>query len=211
MNIALWLQRTAQQYPDRPAIAHGREVLWDYRGFAASAARCATWLRARGLQPGDRVALFMYNTPDYLPLMWGAWWAGVAVVPINAKLHPKEAAFICTHSGSKLVCCGEDVREDLQAVLREAGNEVPVLSDFGFLRDASIAPSAIEPRTDTDPVWLFYTSGTTGRPKGVNLSMRQLRWTCMGYLSSVQALNRATWRCIRRRCRTAAACSICPT
>lgn len=188
MNIALWLQRTAHQYPDRPAIASGREVLWDYRGFAESAARCATWLRARGLQPGDRVALFMYNTPDYLPLMWGAWWAGVAVVPINAKLHPKEAAFICTHSGSKLVCCGDDVRDDLQAVLSEGGYAVPVLSSFDFLRDASIALSPIEPRGDTDPVWLFYTSGTTGRPKGVNLSIRQLRWTCMGYLSSVQAL-----------------------
>ena len=72
------------------------------------------------MQAGDRVALFMHNAPHYLPLMWGAWWAGVAVVPINAKLHPKEAAFICTHSGSKLVCCGEDMREDLQAVLREA-------------------------------------------------------------------------------------------
>ncbi|MDP2869112.1 AMP-binding protein [Methyloversatilis sp.] len=188
MNIALWLQRTAQQYPDRPAIALGREVLWNYRGFAESAARFATWLRTQGLAPGDRVALFMYNTPDYLPLMWGAWWAGVAVVPINAKLHAKEAAFICSHSGSKIVFCGADARDELEAVLRDGGNAVPVLSSFGFLRDASIAPSAIEPRSDTDPVWMFYTSGTTGRPKGVNLSLRQLRWTCMGYLSSVQAL-----------------------
>jgi long-chain acyl-CoA synthetase len=188
MNIANWLQRTATQYPDRPAIAHGREVLWDYRGFAASAARCATWLKSQGLQPGDRVALFMYNCPEYLPLIWGAWWAGIAAVPINAKLHPKEAAYICTHSGSKLVFCGDDVGAELQTVLHESGSAAQVLTDTAFLRDGTLALSAIEPRTDTDPVWLFYTSGTTGRPKGVNLSMRQLRWTCMGYLSTVQTI-----------------------
>ncbi len=147
MNIANWLQRTAQQYPDRPAIAHGREVLWDYRGFAASAARCATWLKSQGLQPGDRVALFMYNCPEYLPLIWGAWWAGVAAVPINAKLHPKEAAYICTHSGSKLVFCGDDVGAELQTVLHESGS---TMSHVYFPTSAIVSPRlASNVRSDT--------------------------------------------------------------
>ena len=72
-----------------------------FRALAERTSRFAAVLRGLAVAPGDRVALFMYNTPDYLPLMWGAWWAGVAVVPINAKLHAKEAAFICTHSGSQ--------------------------------------------------------------------------------------------------------------
>jgi long-chain acyl-CoA synthetase len=189
MNIAHWLQRAALQYPDRPAIAHGTDVWCDYRGLAQRAARGATWLRSQGVMPGERVAIFLVNTPEYLPLMWAAWWAGVATVPINAKLHPKEAAWIAAHSGCQRIFCDEAVREAVQAELGDTGHAALALSTFDFLGDDRLALAAIEPRTDADPVWLFYTSGTTGRPKGVNLSMRQLRWACMGYLSMVQSVS----------------------
>ncbi len=64
MNIALWLARTAERYPQQAAIAHGTDVWCDYGEFARRAARTASWLHAQGVQPGDRVVLFLYNTPE---------------------------------------------------------------------------------------------------------------------------------------------------
>ena len=76
MNIAHWLQRTAHVFPERAAIAAGTAVWASYTQFAARAARTAAWLQAQGLVAGDRVAVFMPNRPEYLPLMWGIWWSG---------------------------------------------------------------------------------------------------------------------------------------
>ena len=81
MNLAHWLQRSALTHPDDLAIAHGNQPWCTYTEFAERAARTASWLQDQGVQAGDRVALFMYNAPHYLPLFWGVWWAGAVVVP----------------------------------------------------------------------------------------------------------------------------------
>ena len=73
MNLAHWLQRSAHTHPETPAIAHGTEVWCDYAGFAERAARTASWLQAQGVEPGDRVALFMYNCPEYLVTQFAAF------------------------------------------------------------------------------------------------------------------------------------------
>lgn len=187
MNIACHLQRAAERYGSLPAIAEGTQVWCNYSQFAARAARGATWLRQQGIQPGDRVALFMANQPDYLPLLWAIWWAGAAAVPINAKLHPKEVAWITDHSGSRLLFADDDVGDALQAALREAGCEAAVHTQFAPVFDEALAAAAVAERTDSDAAWLFYTSGTTGRPKGVELAARQLRWQSMGLYTAVQA------------------------
>ncbi len=189
MNIALWLQRTAQVYPQRPAIAAGTAVWASYADFAIRAARTAGWLHTRGVAAGDRVGLFMPNRPEYLPLMWGVWWLGAVVVPVNAKLHPRETAWIAGHSGCKLVFTDAAHCEPLKAAMLEAALAVDVVADVGFLHDPCITQPAIAERAEHDPAWLFYTSGTTGRPKGVTLAARQLRWCAMAYLASVQAVS----------------------
>ena len=79
MNLALWLQNAARVHGRRPAIGHGTAVHRDYRGFAGAATATARYLRQRGVHPGERVGIFMDNAPDYLPLLWGIWWAGAAV------------------------------------------------------------------------------------------------------------------------------------
>ncbi|MDP3083717.1 MAG: class I adenylate-forming enzyme family protein, partial [Rubrivivax sp.] len=108
MNLALWLQRSARIHGQRPALALGLEAVLDYTGLGEAAARCAGGLAARGLAAGDRVALFMDNAPDYLVGLWACWWLGAVVVPINARLHGREAGWICGHSGARL--CLVDAR-----------------------------------------------------------------------------------------------------
>ncbi len=188
MNIAVWLERTARVHPHRPAIAAGESVWATYDDFAERAARSAGWLLTQGLVAGDRIALFMSNQPVYLPLLWGIWWMGGIVVPINAKLHARETAWIAGHCGCRLVLTDAERGTALTAALNEAGTAVAVATDFSFIADASIARPEIAERAEDEPAWLFYTSGTTGRPKGVSLGARQLRWCSMAYLASVQSV-----------------------
>ena len=94
MSLAHLLLRHARLSRERPAIHFGIDV-WATNGqWAERSAGLAARLRDAGLTPGDRVLLFMRNHPRYLELFWGAWWAGLVVVPVNAKLHAKEAEWI---------------------------------------------------------------------------------------------------------------------
>ncbi|MES2786370.1 MAG: AMP-binding protein, partial [Pseudomonadota bacterium] len=94
MNLATSLRRIALMDPGRPALFEGKRLLHTYGALAARAARLAHALTARGLAPGERVVIFMRNHPAYLELIYGCWWAGLAVVPVNAKLHLREAQWI---------------------------------------------------------------------------------------------------------------------
>lgn len=190
MNIALWLARSAERYPQQAAIAHGTEIWCDYAEFARRAARTASWLHTQGVQPGDRVMLFLYNSPEYLPLMWGIWWAGAVAVPVNAKLHEREAAWIAQHSEARMAFCDSERAKDLTQALRELGASSAVQSDTGFMLQAQGPELPLQTREDDDPAWLFYTSGTTGRPKGVVLCARQLRGCALSYLATVQSVER---------------------
>ena len=178
MNLAQLLVRTARAWPERPALYHGTELICDYRGLADRVARIAGFLaRELGLSRGERVALFMGNAPEYLEVLLGALHAGLAVVPINAKLHPREAQFILQNSGAAVLFAGEELCAGL----------VPLLPSLPALRctlqpgtepyrrmyrQAPMLPPA--ERDGDDLAWLFYTSGTTGRPKGVMITHRNL-------------------------------------
>ena len=115
MNLALWLQRAAQVHGPAAAVALGTSTIYDFSTFAQAAARAAGWLALRGIRPGDRVGLFMDNCTDYLPLLWGVWWAGAVAVPMNARLHTREAAWILEHSGTRLCWCDPARQAQLDA------------------------------------------------------------------------------------------------
>jgi long-chain acyl-CoA synthetase len=185
MNMAHWLVRAAKLYSTRPAIAHGTALRCDYATFAVRAARVAARLSEAGLIQGDRIGLFMVNRPDYLEVMWGVWWGGFCAVPINAKLHPKEAAWIVSHSGVKIVFADAKVAADLRAAMVTDAPAAVVIDALDYGLDVGPGAPLVE-RSETDPAWLFYTSGTTGRPKGVTLAARQLRWASHGYLANVR-------------------------
>ena len=166
MNLVTWLERAARATPRSPAIFHGASVWVDYAGLALRVSRLAAGLRRAGFAPGDRVAVYMANAPEYLEALYAAWWAGLAAVPINAKLHPREAEYIVSDSGARLVV---DSPQALAALRADAG--IP----------------AFESRPE-DMAWLFYTSGTTGRPKGAMLSHRNLAHMTYAYALDVDTV-----------------------
>lgn len=177
MNLAQLLARSARIFPTRPALFHGKELLLDYGAMGDRAARVGGFLsRDLGLAPGERVALLMTNVPEYIELLHGAWCAGLVVVPINAKLHPREAQYILQNSGASALFVTDELALGLEPLLKD----LPALKcalrpgSKGFLAMQSSTPIAPADRAPDDLAWLFYTSGTTGRPKGVMLSHRNL-------------------------------------
>jgi long-chain acyl-CoA synthetase len=112
MNLAIWLERTAQVMGARPALLVGQTVVARLRHLRAPrGGACARALRTKGSAPGDRVGIFAKNVPDYLTCFYAIWHAGAAAVPINAKLHPKEAAWILSDAEARTLfrdrCPGE--------------------------------------------------------------------------------------------------------
>jgi long-chain acyl-CoA synthetase len=183
VNIANWLQRQAMAHPDWPALLLGKELIADYAGFHDRAARVAGWLQAQGIAPGDRVAIFLKNCPEYLIVQYGIWYAGAVAVPINAKLHGQEAAWIIGDAGARIVFASGDQA----AGLRDAAIEAMIVDvqaeAYGLAEKALPIPPM--PREATDTCWLFYTSGTTGHPKGVQITHRMLMVMSLAYLTDV--------------------------
>ncbi|WP_122074871.1 class I adenylate-forming enzyme family protein [Pseudophaeobacter sp. EL27] len=186
MNIAQWLHRQAQSDGARPALYLGQELIADYLGFHQKAAALAGWLQAQGVEPGDRIALFMKNCPDYLITLYAIWYAGAAAVPINAKLHGREAQFILQDAGAAMVFTSPGLDDALSAV----GVATPVTSTGAEVYRAALASAPIAApmqRNPQDLAWLFYTSGTTGQPKGVQITHRMLMAVSLSYFSDVDA------------------------
>ena len=104
MNLATWVHRHAEQRPESPAIADGEKVHASWAGMSSTIAAIAASFRAvHQLEVGDRVAIVMTNRPEYLEAMFGAWHAGLVAVPVNARLHRDEIAYIVEHSGARVV------------------------------------------------------------------------------------------------------------
>jgi len=173
-----WLGRAARVHPERAALWLGDVPQLTYGQLAERVARLAGHLHDElGLRSGDRIALFMSNQPAYLEALYSALWAGLAVVPINAKLHPREVAFILGDAAVSVLF----VSHDLAGPLLALGDELPPLRAVLTPGRASYAAALhaealpLQPRAPDDLAWLFYTSGTTGRPKGVMQTQRNLQ------------------------------------
>ncbi|QXL84493.1 AMP-binding protein [Comamonas sp. NLF-1-9] len=185
MNIARLLLRGAQVFAQRPALLLGARVLHDYRSLAQRVAALAGHLRTRaGVQPGDRVVLYSANAPAYLEAQQAIHWCGAVMVPVNYKLHARELAHVLADSGARLVCTSAELQEAaLQA--GAAPRRLLVLGDPAWERAAGGPALALHQAAPEDLAWLFYTSGTTGRPKGVMLSQRNLLAMTMAYFTDV--------------------------
>jgi long-chain acyl-CoA synthetase len=189
MNQALWLSRAALSHPALPAAACGTRIVASYGDLAGRAARLAGSLRHRfGLLPGDRVAIAAKNSPDYLALLYGIWHAGCTAVPANAKLHGAELGYILEHSGARVCFASPGVDGEIAAHAPRTLERLIAIGSGEY--DALFAADAIDlvPRAGDDLAWLFYTSGTTGRPKGAMLTHRNLTATSEAYAGEVDPI-----------------------
>jgi long-chain acyl-CoA synthetase len=186
--------RMARQYPTRPAIFHGTQAVATYAQWAQRCAHLAQQFQSAGLKPGERVALFMHNHPRYLEIMFGAWWAGLAVVPINAKLHVREAQWIVDNAQASWAFVTADITADsgeqlqgLQRVIDVDSTEADALWARQENQDLALT-TPITARQADELAWLFYTSGTTGKPKGVMITHRNLMTMGLAYFTDVDAV-----------------------
>jgi long-chain acyl-CoA synthetase len=183
MNLASHLLRNARRDPGGPALGSGTRIVADWAGLARDVAALAGGLRALGLKPGDCVAIAAANSPDYVRALYAIWHAGLAAVPVNAKLHPREIAYCFTHSDAALVLYSAD----MAAAVGEAALSVRTIEIGGddWRRLLAADPVEMASIAPDDLAWLFYTSGTTGRPKGAMLSHRNLLAMATSYFIDI--------------------------
>ena len=186
MNPAVWVERHGRGRPHDPALADGERVHATWRVFAARTAGAAAALRDDcGLSPGDRVAIVMRNRPEYVEALFAIWHAGLVAVPVNARLHRGEIAYILEHSGSATVVTDDDHAGDVESLIGTVASLRTVVSGERWDRFAASPPTSLVGRRPEDPAWLFYTSGTTGRPKGATLTNRNLLMMTLSYFADI--------------------------
>ncbi|HTV67842.1 MAG TPA: AMP-binding protein [Rhizobiaceae bacterium] len=190
MNIADSLFRIAKSLPDAPAVSTGLDLNYSFGQLAETAGRLARHLREKcGLQNGDRVALAMTNTAAFFPIAYGVWQAGLCLVPTNPRLHRREFAYIFENSGARLCFASPDMLSTVAGLNTEIANLEAIVSTDEL--DDILADQSwpIESCAPEDPCWIFYTSGTTGRPKGATLSHRNLTFMAQAYYADMDRVD----------------------
>src|SRR4051812_41689164 len=156
--------------------------------FAARTAAAAAGLHDDfGLSPGDRVAIVMRNRPEYLEAMFAVWHAGLVVVPVNARLHRDEIAYILEDSKTAVVVTDPDHADDVTPLVGTVTSlqAAVVVPGERWEQLTAASPAPLVDRQRDDPAWLFYTSGTIGRPKGAILTNRNLLLMTLSYYADL--------------------------
>jgi long-chain acyl-CoA synthetase len=174
MNLARMLDEAARMYPQRPAVRLDELVL-SYQQLDDLSARAADWLRGRGVQPGDRVGIMLPNVAQFPVLYYGVLRAGGAVVPMNPLLKAREVEHYLGDSQARMVLASASAAAEAAAGAAALGVEVSIV-DADTLTEIAARPSSpeIATRADDDTAVILYTSGTTGTPKGAELTHANL-------------------------------------
>ena len=169
---------------DRLRSRRGLQDLCPPRGLPSA----QLYRAIRGSHPAIASSVFAINCTQYLECFYGIWWMGAVAIPINAKLHGREAAWICSDAGTKLVFVSDDTTAALMEAKADLPPSIKLISldseAYRAMREGEGASAPLERDVD-DLAWLFYTSGTTGRPKGVMLSHGNLVAASTCYLIDV--------------------------
>jgi long-chain acyl-CoA synthetase len=187
MNIASWLYRSGLSHPASPAAATGTRVVATYGRLAERAARLAGALRALGLAPGERVAIAAKNSHHYVEILYGIWHAGLAAVPANAKLHGSELGYILEQSGARVCFASSGLDAEIAPHAPKSLQHMIAVGSATYEKLFAADAIALAPRKADDLAWLFYTSGTTGRPKGAMLTHHNLLMASLAYAGEVDA------------------------
>ncbi|GAA4910175.1 long-chain-fatty-acid--CoA ligase [Streptomonospora salina] len=199
LNLAIVLEDSAQKYPDRTALVHG-DIRMPYSMLDGLAGQVANLLVERGVRPGDKIALACPNLPYFPIVYFGALKAGAVVVPVNVLSQSQELAYYLDDAEAKAFFCFEGTPElPLGERGKEAFDAAPGTEHFFVLPGAALATessiegaqtlwAALEGVSDRfesvqtaadDTAVILYTSGTTGRPKGAELSHQNMLMNAM--------------------------------
>jgi long-chain acyl-CoA synthetase len=191
MNIAALVFDMARRLPERLAVSDDRNAR-TYGELAVRIAQVAGGLRACGLVQGDRVLLSLEDCSEFFELLIGCWAAGLCAVPVNARLHPREVEFIAANSGARLLVATPALAGALAPLTAAVASLDRVIAtrcrDYETLLAAG-DPLIPGPGAPDDHAWLFYTSGTTGLPKGAALTHRNLLFMSQCYYADIDQLD----------------------
>src|SRR5215218_8217127 len=179
-----FLRRSAYMFPDKTAVVYG-DRRYTYREFEERVDRLASRLREAGFQKGDRVAFLCPNTPPMLEGTFAVPAAGLVLVAINTRLSAGEIEYIVEHSKARMVFVDAELEELLEGV---EGVETVRIDDTGepgdpyedYLAEGSPEPVESVPEDEEEMISVNYTSGTTGRPKGVMYTYRGAYLSALG-------------------------------
>ncbi|MHA6780659.1 class I adenylate-forming enzyme family protein [Pseudonocardia saturnea] len=184
MNVANLLLTGAAREPSRPAWTFGGRSA-TYAQLTDRVARLAAGFSRIGLAPGDRVVLLLPNSPELVEALLAAMWGGFVAVPLNWHLHPQEVAYVLRYCDARAVV----VADETEGAVSAFDGEVLVLHVRGAYEGLfGEAPAPLADVGADDPAWLFYTSGTTGRPKGATLTHRNLLAMALNYYADIDRI-----------------------
>ena len=192
-NLGAMLLQTARRLPNRPGLIW-RDRVWSWSEIAARACAAAAGLRARGIGAGDRVLIHSRNNNAIFEGVWACWLIGAVWVPTNFRLSPPEAAYLAGSSRCKAQIFDVAFPEHRAACRAENPAcvlDIAIGEGAGFSWEDLIAEGQATPVTlpaDVDrdhPAWFFYTSGTTGRPKGGILTHGQMAFVINNHIADL--------------------------
>jgi long-chain acyl-CoA synthetase len=178
-NLARILTETAAEHGDRTAFKLD-DIELSYAMLDETSARVAALLKARGLEAGDRVGLMLPNVPYFPAIYYGILRAGGVVVPMNVLLKEREVNFYLGDSGAKLLFAWHDFADAAEAGAADAGADCILVKpgEFEQLFIAQEPDRELADRAGDDTAVILYTSGTTGQPKGAELTHDNLYRNC---------------------------------
>ncbi len=197
MNIGDFLTRAAEHHPNQPALIWGDQVL-TYSETNRRADSIARGLRRLGLERGARVGILQWNCPQLIESYFAVWKAGGCIVPLNARFVAEEVIYHLSDPRATAVIFGVEFREMMNQIRSalpsvkhlvctgepiegQIGYEELVAENFGKNQSTVDVP-------EDDLAWLFYTSGTTGRPKGAMLTHGNLMFMAISWVADLMRL-----------------------
>lgn len=200
------LPKAVRLYPDKEAVVCGHTRM-DYRAFAARVWRLSRGLISLGIQPKDRLAIIHENSNEFLETYFAAAHLGVILLPLNFRLSAGELTMILNDSQARILIAQRDFLNKIaeipqsvpsleKVILTQANIEPPGFRELGY--ESLLASQAPEPPPeqaimDDDVAHLYYTSGTTGRPKGVTLTHKNVKSHSLGAIGELQLTDKDTW------------------
>lgn len=206
MNISFILEKALSLYADNEAVVCG-ENRFTYRQFAGRIYRLANSLLSRGIGKGDRIAILHQNSHEFLECYFAAAQLGAILNPLNIRLSPNELAFIIKDSGATMLIASRRFGEQVNAlneletglnqIIWTGEGETPgPFKSFDYekvLKGENATPPPMPAISDDDVAHLYYTSGTTGRPKGVMLSHKNICTHALGAIAELKLSEHDKW------------------